>query len=234
MTAPARATASRVVRQARDAREHRVLDRVRHLRVADGAAVRPGLVVERGEQLLDVERDAVRPLVDGVDDLARRRQAGPEDERDHERRLVLREGLEAGLLGEPLAEQASRATRGGSSRPAARRAGTRRARSSGRSSPEARELADDLEAELVGPLEVVEGEQRRPVDGLDDAVGDVVDEDPPRSERVCAAAAVDARAAVRPSVPNAAFSRIVAREVEDRRERDLAVMWGEIAPWQIR
>ena len=52
-----------------------------------------------------MQRDAVAALVDRGDDRAGSRQATAEDQRRHERRLVVGQRLEARLLGEPLAEQ---------------------------------------------------------------------------------------------------------------------------------
>ena len=71
-------------RQAGEAGQDRVLDRVGDVRRRGSA--RPSVRASSpsaAEQLLDVQRDAVGALVDGVDDLARSRQAGVEDERRH-------------------------------------------------------------------------------------------------------------------------------------------------------
>ena len=67
--------------------EDRVLDRVGHVGAEDLPPM-GGRAADRGEQLLDVQRDAVRPCVDGIDDLPRCRQPGPEQERRDERRLI--------------------------------------------------------------------------------------------------------------------------------------------------
>ena len=92
------------------------------------------------------------------------RQASAQDQRRHESRLVVGQRLETRLLGEPLAEQP---------RPPLPMEGAEReligtigAEQQQRTIlPDARQLADDLEAQLVGPLQILEGEQRRPVDG---------------------------------------------------------------------
>ena len=75
------------------------------LRLADPASVAQLLVVEGRKQLLDMERDPVRPQVDGRDDVARRRQLATEDQRRRGRRLLEGQRLEPGLLGGPLAQQ---------------------------------------------------------------------------------------------------------------------------------
>ena len=217
---------ARVVREAPDAREHRILDRVGNLGGADRATVRPGVLVQRGEQLLDVEGNAVRALVHGGDDLARCRQAGPQDEGDDERRLVLREGLEARFLGQSLADQP---------RPplAVHRSERQLVQAVGPEqeqrplAPEARQLADDFEAELVGPLEIFEGEQRRLIDGLDDAVCDLVHEHPARPQRVRTAAALE-RQQVGAQRPERRVVAHRAREVQDGGERHEAVVGGEV------
>ena len=105
ITAPARATARGVGTGARSRARTASSIVSGTCAVADRAPVRPRLVAERPEQLLDVERDAVGPLVDGVDHLARRRQPGPQDQRHDERRLVVRERRQPRLLGQPLAQQ---------------------------------------------------------------------------------------------------------------------------------
>ena len=70
-----------------------------------GAAVREPVPTERAEEFLDVERDAVGPGVDRVDDVARRRQARPEDQRRHQRRLVAAQAPEPYLLRDPLGDE---------------------------------------------------------------------------------------------------------------------------------
>ena len=62
------------------------------------ATVHPRVVVERPEQLLDVEGDAVGPLVDGLDDVPRRRKLPAKDQGGRDSRLLERQRLEAGLL----------------------------------------------------------------------------------------------------------------------------------------
>ena len=94
--------------------------------------------------------------------------------------------------------------------------------------PEARQLADDLEAELVGPLQVLEDEQRRPIDGPDDAVGNLAHENPARPERVPATPAALERKEVGAERPEGRVLADRAGEVLDRGERHEAVMRGKV------
>ncbi len=216
-----------VAGQAGVPREHRVLDRLRDVRLADRPPVGPLRVAQRREELLDVERDAVRPREHRADHLARRRQARPEDERRHERRLVVGERRQADLLGEPLAEQPGPPL-------AMDRPGRELAQPVATEDEErpvggaSRQLPDDLEAELVRPLQVVEGEQRRTVDGLEDPVRDLVDEHAAVAEGIGPAVALEGEqvGAQRPEVIRRAHA---AGHVEDRRQRHLAVVRAERA-----
>ena len=147
-------------RQPADPRQRRVLEGLRHRRVQDGPAVREPLSADRAAQLLDMERDAVGPGVHGVDHVARRGQAGPEDQGRHQRRLVAGQAAQADLLGEPLRDE-SRAPLpkhdpgeglvapvgpDEQQRPVTRLAS---------------HLGQGLQAEVVGPLEVLERQHRR-------------------------------------------------------------------------
>ena len=69
-------------------------------------AVDARLGAERAEQLLDMERDAVGPLVHRGRDVARRRQPGAEQEGRDEGRLAGIERHDPELLGDPLGDQA--------------------------------------------------------------------------------------------------------------------------------
>ena len=179
-----------LVRQAREPGQDRVLDRVRDLGIADRAAVGPRLVAERAEELLDVQRDAVAALVDRVDDRAGSRQATAEDQRRHESRLVVGQRLEARLLGEPLAEQPRPPlSMEGAERKLISTIGAQQQQRTILS--DARKLADDLDAQLVGPLQILEDEQCRPVDGGNDQLRDVAHEDPSRAQRVPATSTLD-------------------------------------------
>ena len=125
-----------------------------------------------------MERDAVRPLVDGVRDLARSRQPGVEDERRDQAGLVTIERSEPDLLSDALRDEARapvaerRPWRGVVEAVVADDQQAAIARRPG-------ELGDDLEADLVGPLEVLEHEDGRSVQQLVDRRHDVDDEHPP-------------------------------------------------------
>ena len=211
-----------VGREAGQARQHRVGDRVGDVDVADPPTVGAGLVIERREELLDVERDPVRPRVDRLDDFPGSRQLAAQDQRRREARLVSREGAQPDLLGEPLAQQArpplavDRVDRellaaivGDDDERQVREV--------------AGELADHLEAHLVGPVEILEDEHRRSVDRLEDAIRHVPDDQPPGAQPVAVVPAVDREEVLGERAPR----RIAAdpgRELADRRERDGMVL----------
>ena len=160
MTAPARAIAWASGDSGRDPGEDRVLDRLGDAGLADRRAVGPRLGAQRPEQLLDVERDPVGPLVDGGRDIARGRQAGVEDQRRDERRLGGIERDEPDLLGDPLGDQPRAPL--AKARPARHVLGPVVAgQQEAAIARPAGELGDDLEAHVVGPLEVLEDEHRR-------------------------------------------------------------------------
>ena len=124
-----------------------------------------------------MERDPVGPVVDRADHVARRRQAGVQDQGGHQGRLLDRERLEAHLLGDalrdeprmPLAQEAAAAELVGAVRPDQEQ----------RPLPGASgELADDLEAEIVGPLEVLEQQRDRLVGRWQEPVDDLEHELP--------------------------------------------------------
>ena len=228
-TAPARATARASSDRRREAGQDRVLDGARHVRVADGLAVGARVVAERAQQLLDVQGNAVGALVDRAHHLARGGEPGRQDQRRHQRRLVVRQRREPRLLGPALAEQA---------RPPLAVVGVERhlvravgPDHEGRTiGDEPGDLADHLEAHLVGPLEVLEGEDGRPVDGVRDPLGEVADEDAPRSQRVAALPVLSALHRQQ-LVAEAAERGDLAhrpREVLGRREGDEPVLGREI------
>ena len=192
------------------------------MRGADGSGIDRPVLAERCEQLLDVERDAVAALVDGVDDVARSRQARVEDERHDERGLLVGERPEPHLLRLSLAEQAGA--------PLARRsAGTelvdpvRPDDEQRLLTRELRELAHDLEAELVRPLEVVEHQQRGSVDGGGDQVDDVEDQHPAGTE-VVGTPVVTERQQVPAQGPERRVVTQAPGQVAHGRERDLPVL----------
>ena len=208
ITAPERATACASGESRLDALENRVLQGVRHGGVADRAAVRPFVLGDRPEQLFDVERKAVGPRVDRGDDVARRRQTGAEDERRHERRLLEGQGCESRLLGDalrqeprpPLPQESARRELVG-----AIGADDQQRSIAGRPS----ELGEDLEAQVVRPLQVVEGEHVGTVKRADDQVDGLEDECPaPRLRRRPRSRRRDRGASVRgpPTAPGASSS----------------------------
>ena len=197
----------------REAREDGILDGVRHGRLADGEAVGPGLGAQRAEQLLDVERDAVGPLVDRLDDFAWGGQPRIEDQRRHKGGLGRVERREADLFGDPLGQKAGspvaevhpgRGLVGAVAadeheRPIARPAG---------------ELGDDLETQVVGPLEVLERQQRR----LRQRGKDVVDASRSR-------AAGGARVSADMAAASSASSRAQCRERRHAQHRAPGPAW---------
>jgi len=86
--------------------EDRVLERVGNGGPEDRPAVGGRAIADRGEELLDEERDAVGPPEDRVDDLACRRQPRSEEEGRHESGLLAGQPPEADLLGEALVHEA--------------------------------------------------------------------------------------------------------------------------------
>ena len=207
--------------------EHGVADRVAgRARRGSGRPSGWALVVEGREQLLDVERDPVRPLVDRP----RRHRAAP---------AARRRGSASSRSRSPRASAAAAAT--SSAMPLAQQsrpplavdrvdAGTRQ-RDSRREQeqragpcPWRGELADDLEAHLVGPVEVVEGRaasagrsprgsDRRPI-GRSAARA-------PRASPSCRPS-IARRSS--DSVPQVGIAAHPGRHLADRGERDLAVL----------
>jgi hypothetical protein len=179
-----------VVRQSRQAGQDGVADGVRDGRLADPAAVRPRVFIERREELFDVERDAVGAFMDRLDDVPRRRQLAAQDQRRRDRGLLEGQRPQPRLLRVTLAEEP---------RPplAVDRAGRKLVGpvvAQDEQRPIRRvpgQLANHLEAKLVGPMEVLEDEQRRSVDRLQDPISRRADDQPPRTQRVAIMPAVD-------------------------------------------
>ena len=168
-------------REPREPREDRILDRGGHGRFPDRVTVRPPCLAKRAEQLLDVERDPIRSLVDRRNDLTRRWQTGREDERRHQGGLLNRERGEPGLLGHPLRQEPSAPLP--EHRACRKLVGpVRTDHQDGPVADATRELPDDLETQVVGPLEVLEREHRRRVQGFDDPVDHVDHQEPARSK----------------------------------------------------
>jgi len=165
-------------RPAPDSLEDGILDRVGYLRIADRPRAGAGSVSDHTEQLLDVEGNAIGALVHGLHDLAWRREAGVEDERRRHAGLVECERFEAHFLGQTLGEQPCAPVAQDGARPKLVVA-IRAEEEHGSATDVARQLADDLEAEVVSPLEVLERKDGGAVDRLHDPLDDVADEEPP-------------------------------------------------------
>lgn len=166
----------RLGREVLEAHKDCVLDRGWHRRLADGATIRACIVAKRTEQLFDVERNPIGALVDRGDHLARRGQPGGEDEGRHQGSLIEGERREPSLLGHPLGQEP---------RPPFPndRIGRELIGSIGGHDQDRvvadtpRELRHDLEAQVVRPLEVLEGQHRRRVEGFDDPADHVAYEE---------------------------------------------------------
>ena len=121
-----------------------------------------------------MERDAIRPLEYGGGDVPGRRQPGREDQGRGKGGLGLGERGEPDLLRDPLGDQPG-------SPLAEARAGRRILRSVVGGQQEwtvsrpAGQLRDDLQTQVVGPLQVFERQHRRARQRLDDALDDIHD-----------------------------------------------------------
>ena len=172
-----------------------------------------------------MERNAVGPRVDRRDDVTRRRQTGAEDERRHERRLLQGQGGESRLLGDALCQQ----PRPPLPQESARRqlvgaigANDQQRSIAGRPS----ELGEDLQGQVVRPLQVVEGEHGRAVKRADDQVDGLEDKSPAprlRDEDGLVGEIEELPSEVRPRLQ----ARHRARHVEQRRRRHVAVLGSE-------
>ena len=214
-------------RELGDPGEDCVLDRVRNLRLADLPAVDAGVRIERAEQLLDVQGEPIRPLVDRLHDLTRRGQAGVEDQGRHQSGLLAGEWGETDFLGQALADQPGPPF-------AEEGAGWQLLGSVGADDQHGtvadalRQLADDLEAHVVGPLDVLEIDEDGPAERREDPVDHVEDQDAARPE--CVGGLVDALG--QQIVAEAAEARHRPerpREIHDQGGRDVDVLWGDRA-----
>jgi hypothetical protein len=147
----------------RQTRPDQGAERVRGAGGRDRITLAEGRVAAVGQdtqQLLDMERDAIRADLDRVGDVLGDRTRGPRDGRDHRRGLLRLEATQAQLLGESLGDQASAplahrdprvelvASEGPDDqhRQVARSAGQR---------------AQDLQGQVVRPMQVLQPEQDR-------------------------------------------------------------------------
>ncbi len=137
-----------------------------------------------------MQRDAVRAFVHGLDDLARGRELAAQDERRRHPGLFEGERSKPNLVRMALAEDpgppfAVDAIRG-------ELVGAIVAHQQQRPVGDvASQLADHLQAHLVGPVEVLELQHRRAVDAVQDPVRGRPDDQAPRAQRIAVMAAVD-------------------------------------------
>ena len=210
-------------RPTRDPGQDDVLDGVGHGGVADRRRVDRTGGAHGGDELLDVEGHPVGAPVDLVDDLARGRQAGAQQERGHRRRAGEVEPPEADLLGQPLGQQA---------RPpiAQRGAGSGLVEPVGGDDEEgqvrraAGQLADGLEGQVVGPLEVLEDEDGRAADGGAQPI-DQLEHEGPAVRR--AGGGRRGRAARQERLAELGVGRLEAHRPEqvlEQRQRDVVVL----------
>ena len=204
------------------------LDRVGDARCPDVVDGRGWPGRERAEKLLDVERDPVGSLVDRADRLVVDGSIVEEDP-GHHRGLLDGQPRQTCLLGQPLREEArSPAADGGVGRELV---------GPERRDDEQREIdetpgdgREDVQAQIVGPLEVLEREERRLCRGLGEDVREVEDEHPTcvagrRPDRL-----VRLREPADQRLPDRSQLRRATHrpgEVEDDRVRDVPVGRGD-------
>jgi hypothetical protein len=173
-----------------------------------------------------VQRDAVRALVDRVRDLPRGGKARGEDERRHERGVPRAEAIEPQLLTEPLRQEACSPL--AMDRARGQLVKAVHPQSQERTvMTEASEVADDLERELIGPLQVIESEESRTIDRVRDLLGDLPDQDPAGGKRVVALGATQ-REQLRAKVAEIVLIHPPG-EVIQRSQRHEAVLGREVA-----
>ena len=154
--------------------QHRVAQRVRHRgRLDRGTGLRrQGILVDGRKKLLDVQRDAVAALVDRRHHLGRHRPA--ERRAGHGSGLRQPQPRQPDLLGEPLADQAGPQVAHGQL--GVELVAAVRASDQHRPGPEpAGQVAERVQAQLVGPVQILENQQHRgPRFGRHDQVGQVL------------------------------------------------------------
>ena len=174
MTAAAEAMARVGAVRLAGAAQHGVAQRVRHRgRLHRGTGVRgQGVLVDSGQEFLDVQRDAVGALVDRGHQLSRDRPA--EGGAGHGRGLVQGQARQADLFGQPLGEQARpQVAHGQAGVKLVAAVGPRDQHRHVRDPPG--QMPQHIEAELVGPVQVFENDQHREAwFGGDDQVGQVL------------------------------------------------------------
>ena len=215
--------------------EDRRLDRVRDARRPDVVDGRGRPVSERAEKLLDVERDPVGSLMDRADRLVVDRSIVEQDSRHH-RGLFDAQPRQSRLLGEALREEPRS--------PAAYRGLRRELVGPERRNDEERQIdespgdrREDVQAQIVGPLEVLEREERRLSRGLGEDVSEVKDQHPTGVTgrrpvgRVRMREPADQRLADRSQLRRATH---LSGEVEDDRVGDVPIRRGDepVAEWK--
>ena len=165
-----------------------------------------------------MERDAVGAGVDRVGDIARRGSSEPVEQRRHRRRVRRRQPRQADLLGQPPGEQpgSPRAHRGAREELVAPvRADDQQALVG----DAAGQRLEDLERQVVAPVQVLEREDDRTVGGqAGQDLGDVQDEQP-------AAALGIAATRRRRSSRASASSRRLAEPGPDVGQRPAGAAW---------
>jgi len=144
--------------QVPDAAQHRVAQRVRHRGGLDRrAGLRgQGVLVDGGEEFLDMQRDPVAALVDRLHHLGR---SGPAEQRaGHGRGLGQPQPRQPDLLGQPLAQQpGSQVAHWQPGIQLIAAVGARDQQRPGREP--AGQVAEHIQAQLVGPVQVFENDQ---------------------------------------------------------------------------
>ena len=141
-------------------RKDRIFDGLGNLGGADGLRAHTGRRRQQAEQLLDVERDPICPRMDRIHDVAGGRQPGADEQGRHRRRIRRGEPGQPHLLRLPAAEEPRTPLphRGAGEelvatvRPDDQEPSVRDATG---------ERLEDLEGQVVGPLEVLQGDHRR-------------------------------------------------------------------------
>ena len=151
--------------------EDRGLDRLRDVGGPDVVGRRHRAVREHAHELLDVERDAIRALVDRLDGVFRHRAPFQEDPR-HDGRLVEGEPRQPGLFREALGQQpGTPLDESGVGRDLLDP--ERRDQEQGSVGEPPGQRTDHLEAQVVGPVQVLESEEGRLGGGIGERIDDV-------------------------------------------------------------
>ncbi|HET9681741.1 MAG TPA: hypothetical protein VFP19_06855 [Candidatus Limnocylindrales bacterium] len=159
-------------RQAAEALNGRVLEGLWDSRLANCPSIDQRRRVEGAEQLLDVKRYAVGPLEDGVDDVAGCRQPAARDQRGDRGRLLAGQPWQPRFFSGPLGEQPRAPVAQHGARTDVLRS-VRRDQEHAALARATGQIRQDFQAELVGPLEIVEPQHQRRCRGLGETVDDL-------------------------------------------------------------